>query len=143
MRVLLATDGSPGSQAAIDALGRLFAPELIELLILISVYELPPATGELGAMVAYDEQWREETARHLDQAGQILGVQGFRVMKRLDGGHPVERILAVADSENADLIVVGSHGRTGFKRWVLGSVSDAVVRQSERPVLVVRQPQEA
>ena len=53
-------------------------------------------------------------------------------------GDPGEAIVAAADSENADLIVVGSHGRSGVSRFLIGSVSDYVVRHAHCPVMVVR-----
>lgn len=54
-------------------------------------------------------------------------------------GSPRQVILDVADEIAADLIVMGTHGRSGFKRWVLGSVAEHVVRNSQIPVMVVRQ----
>lgn len=53
-------------------------------------------------------------------------------------GNPAEEILDVAETLGADLIFIGSHGRTGFKRLVLGSVSERVVREAKCPVMVVR-----
>ena len=53
-------------------------------------------------------------------------------------GHPAEGIIDYADKENVDLIVMSTHGRTGVRRWALGSVADKVVRAYERPVLLVR-----
>ena len=58
-------------------------------------------------------------------------------------GDPGEAIVAAADSENADLIVVGSHGRSGVSRFLIGSVSDHVVRHAHCPVMVVRGKTEA
>jgi nucleotide-binding universal stress UspA family protein len=53
-------------------------------------------------------------------------------------GHPAERIVALADAVDADLIVMGTHGRTGLKRWVLGSVAEEVVRRAPCGVFVIR-----
>jgi len=53
-------------------------------------------------------------------------------------GHPVEEILDLAEEVGADLIVIGSHGRTGLRRLFLGSVSEAVVRHALCPVMVAR-----
>lgn len=57
-------------------------------------------------------------------------------------GIPSEAILEYADETDVDLIVMGTHGRTGFKRYVLGSVTERVVRLSDVPVLTVRSPVE-
>jgi nucleotide-binding universal stress UspA family protein len=58
-------------------------------------------------------------------------------------GDAGEAIVAAADSEGADLIVVGSHGRSGVSRFFIGSVSDFVVRHAHCPVMVVRGKPEA
>ena len=56
-------------------------------------------------------------------------------------GVPDQEILAFAEEVNADLIVIGSHGRTGISRLLLGSVAEAVVRRAGCPVLTIKQPQ--
>lgn len=53
-------------------------------------------------------------------------------------GHPAERIVSLADSIDADVIVMGTHGRTGLRRFVLGSVAEEVVRRAPCSVLVIR-----
>ncbi|HSD11680.1 MAG TPA: universal stress protein [Candidatus Binatia bacterium] len=57
-------------------------------------------------------------------------------------GSPAEEILATARAWNADLIIIGSHGRTGLARIVMGSVAEQVVRHAPIPVLVVRGPKD-
>ena len=74
--------------------------------------------------------------------------EGLHRLQRLAGdvwvdtdvrfGHPVETILSVAEEVGADLIVLGTHGRKGVTRWLLGSVAEAVLRRSEVPVMTVR-----
>ena len=61
-----------------------------------------------------------------------------RTGHELRTGHPVTAITAMAKRMNADLIVMGTHGRTGFKRALIGSVAERVVRHAHCPVLVVR-----
>lgn len=58
-------------------------------------------------------------------------------------GSPAEEILQFAEERDFDLIVAGTHGRSGFKRWWIGSVAERVVRQAECPVLTVRSRGEA
>ena len=53
-------------------------------------------------------------------------------------GTPTDEIIRVADERAVDLIVIATHGRTGLRRWVLGSVAERVIRHSHCPVLVVR-----
>jgi nucleotide-binding universal stress UspA family protein len=63
---------------------------------------------------------------------------GLKVRIRLEEGPPASRILEVASQEAADLLVVGTHSRTGVQRAMLGSVADRMVRQATCPVLTVR-----
>ena len=58
-------------------------------------------------------------------------------------GHPATEILAVAEDVGADLVFIGSHGKTGVERFLLGSVSERVVREARCPVMVVRPKQYA
>ncbi len=61
-----------------------------------------------------------------------------RVQPDVRVGHPVEAILAVAEELDTGWIVLGTHGRKGLRRWILGSVAEAVVRRAEVPVITVR-----
>lgn len=65
----------------------------------------------------------------------------FRVERRLEEGEPVTEILRVAGETNCDLIVMGTHGRTGLGRLLMGSVAEQVVRKAPCPVLTVKMPQ--
>jgi nucleotide-binding universal stress UspA family protein len=65
---------------------------------------------------------------------------GPRIEYRLNEGHPVPEILGVADEVRADLIVMGTHGRTGLGRLLMGSVAEQVLRKAACPVLTVRTP---
>jgi len=112
----------------------------------------PMAVGGTGAVAhvsggfpssAPGKACREDEPRIYDQAVRYL--EGYR--RRLSGvpgqdlirtGAPADAILEVALMFNIDLIVMSTHGRTGVARWFLGSVSDAVLRRSQLPVLLVR-----
>jgi nucleotide-binding universal stress UspA family protein len=59
-------------------------------------------------------------------------------MFKIDMGHPAEQIVRVAERENANLIVMGRRGKTTIERWMLGSVSERVLRYAHGSVLVVR-----
>jgi universal stress protein A len=78
---------------------------------------------------------RESAAQKLVDRGRRLGM---RVDFLIWEGEPGESIVAAAEAEGADLIVVGSHGRGAVGRFLIGSVSDHVVRNAPCPVLVVR-----
>jgi nucleotide-binding universal stress UspA family protein len=73
----------------------------------------------------------------LENLGKELAGGNFAVRTRLASGAPYEEILKISRRENADLIVMGTHGRTGFTHVMLGSVAEKVVRLSTCPVLTV------
>lgn len=132
-RVLLATDGSETSAAAAQALAGRPWPEGSEFRVL-SVEE-PWAIKP--SRVRHDEQAQEAVR----SAEQILASAGLKVTMAVSvSDNAKEVILEEARKWAADLIVVGSHGRRGFKRFLLGSVSEAVAMNAHCSVVVVRGP---
>jgi nucleotide-binding universal stress UspA family protein len=143
MTVLTATDLSePGNAAVPYAYGLLRATGgVVELCYIHEhalpspayVYDQPP---RLGAMerVAIDKRLRAL----VPPEAEALGITTHVTI--VDGGKPAETIVATAERLNVDAISLGSHGRGGVARALLGSVADAVVRHAKRPVLVVRAP---
>ncbi|MGZ6267498.1 MAG: universal stress protein, partial [Candidatus Limnocylindrales bacterium] len=79
-------------------------------------------------------------AQAIVQRAKAAGVDATFLVWEGEAG---DAIVAAADAENADLIVVGSHGRSGVSRFLIGSVSDYVVRHAHCPVMVVRGKTEA
>jgi nucleotide-binding universal stress UspA family protein len=75
---------------------------------------------------------------NINRAEEVLASAGLKATADVLDGNPKEAILEEAKKWNADLIVVGSHGRRGFKRLLLGSVSEAVAMSAHCSVVVVR-----
>lgn len=73
--------------------------------------------------------------KYVKEHGEL---QMERIAVYVATGHPAERIVALASGVDAEVVVVGTHGRTGFKRWVLGSVAEEVVRRAPCGVFVIR-----
>ena len=125
-RVLLATDGSKTASTATEALAGRPWPE-----------------GSEFRIVTVEEPWLIKPTNVIDNinsAEQILASAGLKATTAVLTGKPKEVILEEAKKWNADLIVVGSHGRRGFKRFLLGSVSEAVAMKAHCSVVVVRGP---
>lgn len=139
--ILLATDGSPASEPASDEAIDL-AVQVEARLLVVSVLGASsrPAGASAGASaeaggMADSRDSLTSKAQSIVQRARAAGADAtFLVWE----GDPGEAIVAAADSENADLIVVGSHGRSGVSRFLIGSVSDFVVRHAHCPVMVVR-----
>jgi nucleotide-binding universal stress UspA family protein len=147
MNVLLAVDDSRYSQAAVAAVLRRFNPGSVTLRVL-HVVEWPKnmaapfsfAEGPSAAecILAAHEAMRNDGRSLIAGAVSRLRDAGFNVGAALVEGDVRRAILDEAAAWPADLIVVGSHGRTGFNRLMLGSVSEAIVRHAPCSVEVVR-----
>jgi nucleotide-binding universal stress UspA family protein len=135
--VVLATDLSPTSEAATTAALDL-ASSVGARLLAVSVVDpgsLRMPGGRYMARVDQVRAERERFAQELVTRGRSMGVTvDFLVWE----GDPGEAIIDAAQAEGADMIVVGSHGRGAVGRFLIGSVSDHVVRHASCPVLVVR-----
>jgi nucleotide-binding universal stress UspA family protein len=81
---------------------------------------------------------KEEASKEMDKIGARLREEGFEVKLRVERGIPLTEILRVEQEEGVSVIVIGSHGKSNVKEMLLGSVSEKVIRKSERPVLVVK-----
>jgi len=137
-KVLLATDLTDASAAATDE-AFVLAQRLGAALLVVSVIDpgsLRLPGGRFTERVDQVRARREVAAQQLVERGRGVGV---RVSFLVWEGNPGEAIVEAADAEDADLILVGSHGRGAVGRVLLGSVSEFVVRNAHCPVLVVRQ----
>jgi len=84
----------------------------------------------------------EAEARHsVARAEAMLHEKGISARAEVLLGRPADEIIEYAKEQDADLIVMCSHGRSGIGRWVFGSVTDKVLRGAETPILIIR-PQE-
>jgi len=86
------------------------------------------------------ETLEEQGEQIVEGASEQLG--GVDVTTTVRAGYPHEVILDYAETEGIDLIVMGTHGRTGLDRYLIGSVTEKVVRLSDVPVLSVREPED-
>jgi nucleotide-binding universal stress UspA family protein len=107
-------------------------------LVVIHVAQLPLLMPEGGVLVPSPVDEAEGARVRLEQVRPADSRVGVR--HRLAEGDPAEEILKVAEEEQADLIVMGTHGRGGLSRLLMGSVAEGVLRQAPCPVLTVRAP---
>ena len=146
MRILLATDGSEHSEAAVDEIAERPFPKGSEVRVL-SVFELPtfPITVP-WAGVDFDDEIQKQAQTQARKAVKAAerklraGKEGAKlnVSTKVVGGTPKQTILDEAEAFKADLIVLGSHGRGRVERFLLGSVSLAVVTHAKCSVEIVR-----
>ena len=144
MHALVATDGSDQSLRAARRAGELLR-SADQLTLLTVVTEVPgdDAGGFEGSVYTPDEMervWNEEMAEARDELEHTAAaLSTAQVDKRIEIGDVAKTICRLAEELGVDVIVVGSHGRTGLERLFLGSVSEHVVRHAPCPVLVVRE----
>ena len=104
------------------------------------------AAGEASAPVSYTEKEldfiKQKSIEYLDKVGEGLRSKGAIVKTKVCTGHAADEINKTADEINADLVAMSTHGRSGLSRLAFGSVTDKVLRAGNRPVLVVRVPEE-
>jgi nucleotide-binding universal stress UspA family protein len=146
VKILLAIDDSPCSEAAVRGVIERIRPENVEVVVLTVVDLINYFTSEKVAK-AYLPQIDELRHEKLKAAEELvlravgqLRAAGFTADSGISEGDPRHRIIAFAEEWGADLIMLGSHGRRGFDRALLGSVSEAVVRYARCSVAVVRTP---
>lgn len=138
--VLVPTDGSDAVQEAIDeaiALAGLSDATLHALSVVdIDDYALVPD----AEVVAIEETLETAANRAVDDVRERGEAADLEVRTEVRRGTPHEEILAYAADRDVDLIVMGTHGRSNLDRVLLGSVTEKVVRNADRPVLVERLP---
>ena len=142
--LLLPTDFSQCARDAMKLAARI-APSLGADVLLLHVTQLPPGLvegSEIRPMpdaepVEVTRYIRDASLAELERYAEELRGGGLEVATRVELGDPVEDILAVAAEEDASMIVMGTHGRTGLAHLLIGSVAERVIRHSERPVLTV------
>jgi universal stress protein A len=135
-KILFATDFSPTSDGALQYATSL-ARDSGALLLIAHVEELPlPYAG--GEMyLAQPEYPNPEIRRMLDAV--VPPDKTVRYEHRLVLGTAADDIVKLAQDEGVDLIVMGTHGRTGLARVLMGSVAEAVMRHASCPVLTLKQ----
>jgi nucleotide-binding universal stress UspA family protein len=145
MKILIAIDGSDFSQAALrSVIARPWPPDTtVKLLHVVE----PPSLLMGREMGGYDPEFemvwkalREQAKDLVEKAAEKLRRANFNVTTELVEGDPKSQIIDVANAWQADMIVLGSHGRTGLDRFLMGGVSQAVVRHAHCSVEIIRTP---
>jgi nucleotide-binding universal stress UspA family protein len=147
MRIVLAIDDSECSAAATAAVIAQFRPQHMDVQVLhadewpkglpvaMAFAEGPTAAQSILGL----HEWRRHAAEALVRSSvQQLRTAGFTATGSIVDGDPRQAILARAQEWHADLVVMGSHGRKGLDRLLLGSVSDSVARHAACSVEIVR-----
>lgn len=137
-QILIATDGSPSAQEAVDVGLELAKEQGAD----VTFVHVTPADefrgGRVGTHALTHREEIDESETALKEAAEAAEATGVSYALERISGETVETIVALADTKNADMIVLGNRGRNAITAALLGSVSQGVLRQAKRPVLVVK-----
>lgn len=144
--ILVAVDGSETSHAALAEALKLAKQSPAATLHILTVIDIPAGvlTAEGANEVSVERSLRETADDVMAEASATVRAHGLEAETGVGeclGGSVSQTIVDEARRWNADLIVVGTHGRRGWRRMILGSVAEGVARSADRPVLLVHHPE--
>lgn len=136
-KICCAIDFSPASQAAMET-AAILARRLDVPLTLVMVEPRPENTLAMAPELAETER-RDRDYKIAEWRERAKSITEHPVVTMVASGEPANQIVQVAGEEGFDLVVLGTHGRTGIRRAVLGSVAEAVIRHAPCAVLTVHE----
>ncbi len=138
-RILLALDGSPLAEQALPhaiALAEQFQAELVLLRVLVPLAR-PPTLAD-AALQRAEEATMDFVREYLERVTVQAQERGIEVQAVTIVGRPHVQIIQYAETNQIDMVVICTRGQSGLSRWLMGSVSDRVVRGVGVPVMLVR-----
>ncbi|WP_436929726.1 universal stress protein [Halosimplex halobium] len=139
-RILVPVDGSEQAHRAFEFVAEEFGGAEVVLLHVVNPAEA--GYSAQASIPSFSEEWYESeraAAEELfDEIADLADGTDLSIEREIEVGKPIRVIVEFAEDEAVDQIVMGSHGRSGVTRILLGSVAEAVVRRSPVPVTVVR-----
>ena len=140
-RALVPLDGSMVAEAIVPFILEIAGPLDMEVALLRVVVPAVPMAVELSSSshVQDVEKFRADAEQYLASVATGLRARGVRATTHVRVGEAVDEILACAQEVGADVIAMSTHGRGGLGRLLFGSIAEAVLRQAEIPVFLMRQ----
>lgn len=139
-KILIATDGSENARRAASYgvnIAKATGAE-VHALYIISTQHAVTTRTVMGWSEAFEEYLANKGGVAIADVEKLGKEAGVKVEPVFLKGIPADKILNYAEENNIDLIVMGTHGLTGIKRFLIGSVAESVVRHSKAPVMVIR-----
>ena len=139
-QILVPIDFSAHTERALDYASMLASKLSARVLLMHVIHAMPLGVTEMGSAMpsAYLQQIESEISQGMEKHLQRLSAAGLASEMVLVHGVPLEEIVHLATARQVELIIMGTHGRTGLGHLFLGSVAEQVVRLAPCPVLVIR-----
>jgi nucleotide-binding universal stress UspA family protein len=139
-KILVPLDGSPLAERALEPALEMARAVGSEIILLEAVQDSLAAVPEARYHVPPREAYRSAilSMKYLQSIASRLRLHVGKVRWHVEEGDPIDTILSFAHNENVDLIVMGTHGRTGLSRVMMGSVAEKVSVTTHRPVVLVK-----
>jgi nucleotide-binding universal stress UspA family protein len=135
-KILVGYDGSAQAKKALDVAFSL--AHVMDSKILVFAVARPPEPATSVEVHAVLDDAREHFEEDFKRINQMAADSEISLETQLAVGHPAEQIIHRAEQEKIDLVVLGRRGTSLFEKWILGSVSERVLRYAHCPVMVVR-----
>ena len=141
--ILVATDDSESARKAVDSAVKIAKLNNAKL---YAVNVISPGEIAVTQHDPRDPEWKKQMKENLEAQGREATAYAKNAGKTANvtvepvilEGNPADEIVNFADKNDVDLVVIGTLGKTGIKRFMLGSVTEKVVRYSKKPVLVIK-----
>lgn len=142
-KVLVPLDGSKLAECALSEVKKLAGAGLIGEVILLNVFEIdlmgiPTTHTKMIDINAYRNTHSDQSRKYLEKIQSELASEGISVKTESLEGTPAQTIVNYTESNNVDLIVIATHGYTGMRKLMFGSVALRVLHNSLAPVLLIR-----
>ena len=141
-RIMVPLDGSELAETVLPYVERIASSLSLEV-VLVRVPHSPASRSPYSAALLYassrdvDQEIADDAEGYLKAIAEKLAAKGLNVTWKLPRGAAGYLLIDLANEMSNDLIVISTHGRSGFRRWMLGSVAEALIRASGDPVLVI------
>jgi nucleotide-binding universal stress UspA family protein len=142
--ILVGLDGSPLAESILPYVGTLATALAAQVTLLHVIPGMSEWHGSAVAQFYSPLIKQEETEAHgyLQRVADRLAASGLTVQSRIGVGDAAAEILTTGEQTNVDLFALATHGRTGLRRWVYGSVAEKVLHITHRPLLLIRPTEE-
>ncbi len=148
-RIFVAVDGSETSELAVVEASHLASILKAKMCVIIILEEFPIYNAAFGIdLIQYQERIRKDAEAILNRMLELAKKSGVSAEAQLiemtmREWKISEKILEAAQNWRSDLLVIGTHGRRGFRRFLLGSVAEEIIRTSSIPILLIRSKEKA